>query len=60
MKINIMKTTTPQLLIYGANGYSAQLIVEELLSRNIKPILAGKNETKKQTKSNNYLMTSFI
>lgn len=55
-----MKTTTPQLLIYGANGYSAQLIVEELLSRNIKPILAGKNETKKQTKSNNYLMTSFI
>lgn len=31
-------------MIYGANGYSAQLIIEELITRNIKPILAGRNE----------------
>jgi short subunit dehydrogenase-like uncharacterized protein len=33
-----------RLMIYGANGYSAQLIIEELISRNIKPILSGRNE----------------
>lgn len=34
-----------RLMIYGANGYSAQLIIEELISRKIKPILAGRNES---------------
>ena len=33
-------------MIYGAAGYSAQLIIEELLKRNIKPILAGRDEKK--------------
>lgn len=32
-------------MIYGANGYSAQLIIEELLLRKIRPVLAGRNET---------------
>lgn len=40
-----MALTQPALLIYGASGYSAQLIIEELVSRNMKPILAGRNET---------------
>jgi short subunit dehydrogenase-like uncharacterized protein len=40
-----MKLTQPQLMIYGANGYSAQLIIEELLLRKIQPVLAGRNET---------------
>jgi short subunit dehydrogenase-like uncharacterized protein len=31
------------LLIYGANGYSAQLIIRKLIDRNIVPILAGRN-----------------
>ena len=31
-------------LIYGANGYSAQLILDELLSRNVRPVLAGRSE----------------
>lgn len=39
-----MKETQNKLMVYGANGYSAQLIIEELLKRNIKPILAGRNE----------------
>ncbi len=39
-----MKTTQPKLMIYGANGYSARLIIDELIKKNIKPILAGRNE----------------
>ncbi len=35
-----------EVLIYGANGYSAQLIVKELLDRGIKPVLAGRNSDK--------------
>jgi short subunit dehydrogenase-like uncharacterized protein len=30
------------LLIYGANGYTGQLIVEECVRRGIRPILAGR------------------
>ena len=32
------------LLIYGANGYSARLILEQLLKRNITPVLSGRNK----------------
>jgi short subunit dehydrogenase-like uncharacterized protein len=32
-----------KLMVYGANGYSAQLIIDELIERGIKPILAGRN-----------------
>ena len=31
------------LLIYGANGYSGRLIVEEALKHDLKPIVAGRN-----------------
>lgn len=31
------------LLIYGANGYTGQLIVEEALRRDLHPVLAGRN-----------------
>lgn len=30
-------------MIYGANGYSAGLIIEELIGHGIKPLLAGRN-----------------
>ncbi|MEW6196548.1 MAG: saccharopine dehydrogenase NADP-binding domain-containing protein [Bacteroidota bacterium] len=39
-----MESPKNKLMIYGANGYSAQLIIEELIARNLKPILAGRNE----------------
>jgi len=39
-----MQSKKKHLMIYGANGYSAQLIIEELIARNIKPILAGRNK----------------
>ncbi len=34
-----------KLMLYGANGYSAKLILEELLKHGIKPILAGRNSS---------------
>lgn len=40
-----MDSLQNKLLVYGANGYSAQLIIEELRNRGIKPVLAGRNET---------------
>ena len=30
-------------MIYGANGYTGQLIAREALQRGLKPILAGRN-----------------
>ncbi len=41
-------------MIYGANGYSAQLIIEELLKRGIRPILAGRNEVTIRKLAKNY------
>jgi short subunit dehydrogenase-like uncharacterized protein len=44
------KTTSPagpmktQWLIYGANGYSAQLAIEKAVSQGLTPILAGRNQ----------------
>ncbi|MEW5843644.1 MAG: saccharopine dehydrogenase NADP-binding domain-containing protein [Bacteroidota bacterium] len=40
-----MNAAPSKLMIYGATGYSAQLILEELISRKVKPILAGRNES---------------
>ncbi|MGB1120833.1 MAG: saccharopine dehydrogenase family protein [Saprospiraceae bacterium] len=37
-----------QLMIYGANGYTAQLIIELAVKVGIKPILAGRNKRKIQ------------
>ena len=33
-----------QWLIYGANGYSAQLAIEKAVSKGLSPILAGRNK----------------
>jgi short subunit dehydrogenase-like uncharacterized protein len=49
-----MNLSKNKLMIYGANGYSAQLIIEELLNRGIKPILAGRNETAIKNVSKKY------
>lgn len=35
--------TTPAWLIYGANGYTGELIAREAAQRGLKPILAGRN-----------------
>jgi len=31
-------------MIYGANGYSAQLAIEKAVEQGKKPILAGRNQ----------------
>ncbi len=49
-----MELSQNQLMVYGANGYSAQLIIEELLSRKIRPVLAGRNETALKNLSRKY------
>ncbi len=36
----------PRVLIYGANGYSAQLIAEEAIRKGLKPMLGGRTESK--------------
>ncbi len=35
---------TKELMIYGANGYTGELIVEYAIERGLKPILAGRNK----------------
>lgn len=39
-----METSKSHLLIYGANGYTGELIVAEALVKGIKPIVAGRNK----------------
>ena len=38
-----MKERMDKIIIYGANGYSAQLIIERLVQFGYKPVLAGRN-----------------
>ena len=33
----------PTLLVYGANGYTGELVAEEAVRRGLRPILAGRN-----------------
>ena len=35
--------TAPAWMIYGANGYTGELIAREAAQRGLKPILAGRN-----------------
>ena len=35
--------TDPTLLIYGANGYTGELVAEEAVRRGLRPVLAGRN-----------------
>jgi len=35
-----------ELMIYGANGYSAEIILKEAIKNGLKPIVAGRNEKK--------------
>ena len=35
-------------MIYGANGYTGLLVVEEAIKKGLKPILAGRSESVKE------------
>lgn len=40
-----MSESSKQLMIYGANGYTGELIAKEAVAQGLKPILAGRNQT---------------
>lgn len=44
----------PNLMIYGANGYSAKLILTGLISKGVNPIIAGRNEVEIRELANHY------
>lgn len=50
-----MDSLKNKLLVYGANGYSARLIIEELINRGIKPVLAGRDEAAIKNVAEKYL-----
>ena len=41
-----MNDTTQAWMIYGATGYSGQLIVERAVKAGLSPIVAGRSEDK--------------
>lgn len=41
-------------LLYGANGYTGELIIQEALRKGLSPILAGRNEAKIQALGTKY------
>lgn len=43
-----------KLIVYGAYGYSAKLILENLLKNDIKPMLAGRDEYKLRDVANKF------
>ena len=40
-----MSNTEKQFMIYGANGYTGELIAREAINQGLKPILAGRNQS---------------
>lgn len=43
-----------EYLLYGANGYTAQLIIKESLKQGLKPVLAGRNKDKIESLAKHY------
>ena len=39
-----MTSENRQMMIYGANGYTGELIAKEAVGRGFKPVLAGRNK----------------
>jgi short subunit dehydrogenase-like uncharacterized protein len=40
------RTASPRWLLYGANGYTGQLIAREAVRRGMRPVLAGRSKRK--------------
>jgi short subunit dehydrogenase-like uncharacterized protein len=49
-----------KILLYGATGYTGRLIIEELLKRNIKPILGGRNTEQLNLLSKKYALENVV
>jgi short subunit dehydrogenase-like uncharacterized protein len=49
-----------KILIYGANGFTAKLILEELISVGVKPVLAGRSQIAIETLASQHALESRI
>lgn len=49
-----------QWLIYGANGYSAQLAIEKAVAQGLNPILAGRNQNAIETLAKQFDLPSRV
>lgn len=49
-----------QWLIYGANGYSAQLAIEKAVAQGLKPIVAGRNQSAIETLAKQFDLPSRV
>lgn len=49
MKDNTLASSPDRWIIYGANGYTGELIAREAVKRGHHPILAGRSLEKVQT-----------
>lgn len=47
-------------MIYGANGYTGKLIIEEAITRGHTPILAGRSREKIEALANRYQLDSMV
>jgi len=55
-----MTESNKQLMIYGANGYTGKLIVQEAVNKGLKPILAGRNQVAIDALSAEYELPSRV
>ncbi|NVJ59835.1 MAG: saccharopine dehydrogenase NADP-binding domain-containing protein [Gammaproteobacteria bacterium] len=55
-----MTNTTSKVMVYGANGYTGELIVAEAVKHQIKPIVAGRNKSAIETIANSHSLESRI
>jgi hypothetical protein len=49
--------TKPSFLLYGANGYTARLIIDLANSFGLTPVLAGRNEASVKSLADQYGLT---
>ena len=47
-------------MIYGAYGYTGELVVQEAIAQKRRPVLAGRNEAKTKAVAEKYGSVAFI
>jgi len=52
-----MNQKVEQILIYGANGYTGQLIIEHAITQGFSPVLAGRNQQQIELLAQKYALS---
>ena len=55
-----MSEAIKQMMIYGANGYTGELIAKEAVAQGLKPILAGRNQAAIESLASELDLTSRV